>query len=549
MKEKNKSSHFIIMVAILLLSLAGVALLRADVLAEPAAGTEETDLTFSEDEFRVMEDSAESELFKEEFISGSEAAPDLSSDEKILLKSAALKFPAKVYTGLPITQTGSTVVKAVVDGVSTVLTSGKDYKITYSNNTAIGTAVMTITGKGSFTGTIKKTFKIVPPSAAILSASSQTRRIILNWKTPPACADGIQIQYGTDKSFSVCSSSMIKNRTTLSKTIINLTAGKTYYLRLRSYKKAADGRNYYSAWSKTLSVKLEKNAITVLKKSDKKRTLILDNAPESAKKIRFAVWSGRMGQDDLVWYDAEKLSNGRWKAVFSVTKHRNDGKFYVCAFSGSKLLSESTFKTDASETATEYTELARSLTLSSDESQLILVGAEGTSCTLTMLNKNTDGTWHQLLTTSGNVGLNGIGDVTEWNRKTPVGVYGFCEAFGIYDDPGTKLPYTKVDSTYYWVDDVDSRYYNQFVTTKKTPVSWNSAEHIIDYTDCYQYCLALDFNKECVSGAGSAIFLHAGSGNPTLGCISVPLGQMKKIMQYVIPGCKIVIDKIGRAHV
>ena len=39
--------------------------------------------------------------------------------------------------------------------------------------------------------------------------------------------------------------------------------------------------------------------------------------------------------------------------------------------------------------------------------------------------------------------------------------------------PGTELSYTQVDDTYYWVDDVNSRYYNQFVTTKTTPKAWN----------------------------------------------------------------------------
>jgi hypothetical protein len=41
------------------------------------------------------------------------------------------------------------------------LKSGTDYTVSYSNNVNIGTATVTIKGKGSFTGTVKKTFKIV----------------------------------------------------------------------------------------------------------------------------------------------------------------------------------------------------------------------------------------------------------------------------------------------------------------------------------------------------------------------------------------------------
>ena len=494
-----------------------------------------------EDDFFILREADGDSLFTEEAAAGGEDTQE-TVPEKIPLSSLTLKKSSMGYTGEERKQNSGITVYAVVDGQKTELERWTDYTISYADNTDVGTATVTVTGKGSFTGSLSKTFKIVPGKTQVQSLSFETGRFILKWKTPPESADGIQIQYSTTSDFTgTVKSRMIKNRTTLSKTVTGLAAGKTYYVRIRSYKKV-EGKNFYSGWGNVRSIKIKKNAITVKTGTAAKRTLVLDNAPASAGNIRFAVWSGRMGKDDLVWYSASKLSNGRWRAAFQVKNHRNDGKFYVDAYNGDQYLCGSSFTTDAAETATEYTALAESLKTAGETDQLILVGASGTSCTLTMLNKNTNGTWHQLLTTSGNVGQNGIGDVTEWNRKTPVGVYGFCEAFGIYSNPGTKLNYTKVDSTYYWVDDVNSAYYNRFVTTKTTPVSWSSAEHIIDYTGCYQYCLALDFNKECVPGAGSAIFLHAGSGSPTLGCIAVPLSQMKKIMQYVIPGCKIIID-------
>lgn len=96
-----------------------------------------------------------------------------------------------------------------------------------------------------------------------------------------------------------------------------------------------------------------------------------------------------------------------------------------------------------------------------------------------MVTKDADGTWNEDLCTSGYVGYGGVGETTEWNRKTPRGQFSFTYAFGILPNPGTELSYTQVDDTYYWVDDVNSRYYNQFVTTKTTPKAWNSAEHIM----------------------------------------------------------------------
>ena len=102
-----------------------------------------------------------------------------------------------------------------------------------------------------------------------------------------------------------------------------------------------------------------------------------------------------------------------------------------------------------------------------------------------MVTKDADGTWNEDLCTSGYVGYGGVGETTEWNRKTPRGQFSFTYAFGILPNPGTELSYTQVDDTYYWVDDVNSRYYNQFVTTKTTPKAWNSAEHIIEINPAF----------------------------------------------------------------
>lgn len=55
------------------------------------------------------------------------------------------------YTGSA--QTPSVTVKATVNGTSTTLTAGTDYTLSYSNNTNAGTATVTATGEGNFSGT------------------------------------------------------------------------------------------------------------------------------------------------------------------------------------------------------------------------------------------------------------------------------------------------------------------------------------------------------------------------------------------------------------
>lgn len=59
------------------------------------------------------------------------------------------------YTGKAITQPNM-----VVKVGGKVLKNGTDYTLSYMNNTNIGTATVTITGKGSYTGTVKKSFNI-----------------------------------------------------------------------------------------------------------------------------------------------------------------------------------------------------------------------------------------------------------------------------------------------------------------------------------------------------------------------------------------------------
>ena len=69
--------------------------------------------------------------------------------------------------------------------------------------------------------------------------------------------------------------------------------------------------------------------------------------------------------------------------------------------------------------------------------------------TVAMVTKDADGTWNEDLCTSGYVGYGGVGETTEWNRKTPRGQFSFTYAFGILPNPGTELSYTQVDDTYY----------------------------------------------------------------------------------------------------
>ena len=77
---------------------------------------------------------------------------------RVNIASAKLEYTAAAYTGKAI-EPGVTV-KAKVDGKTVTLKKGTDYTVTYKNNIDKGTATVTIKGKGNYTGTITKTFKI-----------------------------------------------------------------------------------------------------------------------------------------------------------------------------------------------------------------------------------------------------------------------------------------------------------------------------------------------------------------------------------------------------
>jgi L,D-peptidoglycan transpeptidase YkuD (ErfK/YbiS/YcfS/YnhG family) len=153
--------------------------------------------------------------------------------------------------------------------------------------------------------------------------------------------------------------------------------------------------------------------------------------------------------------------------------------------------------------------------------------------------------WQLVLETEAIIGKNGLGKKKEGDGKTPVGVFRFTKAFGILENPGANMEYTQVNKSHYWVDDSDSNYYNQFVSTEEVTLDWSSAEHILDYGKSYHYVLATSYNLERIPGKGSAVFLHCTSekSEVTAGCVAVPEVYMREIMRRVKQDCVLIIDR------
>lgn len=168
----------------------------------------------------------------------------------------------------------------------------------------------------------------------------------------------------------------------------------------------------------------------------------------------------------------------------------------------------------------------------------------GSNAVLTMHEKNADGIWEQTLDEAAFIGKNGVAKTKEGDTKTPLGTFGFNKALGINDDPGCKMPYTKVNDSHYWDCDINSQRYNTLVSTDDyKDFSLDDSEHIVDYPNAYKYILNTTYNEECIPNAGSAIFLHCYREQRTYtgGCISIPLDSMEYVMKHIDSDSKIII--------
>ena len=136
------------------------------------------------------------------------------------------------------------------------LKQNRDYTVQYSKNKNIGTGVITIKGKGSYTGTKKLYFKILPKKVSWRSVASKKKgSLTLSWKKVSQ-ASGYQIQYSQKSNFKN-SRSVSVGAGTASRTIQKLSRGKLYYVRIRTYKKVGS-KKYYSAWSSVKKVRIHK---------------------------------------------------------------------------------------------------------------------------------------------------------------------------------------------------------------------------------------------------------------------------------------------------
>ena len=102
--------------------------------------------------------------------------------------------------------------------------------------------------KGNYSGTKTLTYKILPAKTTVskLTTGKKSLKVYVTKKTTQV--SGYQIQYSAYKNFKSYKTKTLSGYKTTCVSLSGLTSGKTYYVRVRTYK-TVDGVKYYSLWS------------------------------------------------------------------------------------------------------------------------------------------------------------------------------------------------------------------------------------------------------------------------------------------------------------
>ena len=199
------------------------------------------------------------------------------------IKAAKISAVAdQAYTGAAITPE-VTVIYGNQNAVK--LIAGTDYTVSYGNNVFVGTATITVTGKGNYAGTLTQTFTIVAPAPAPtpdvttqetdagiddadldgdddavviptvkkvkqVKVTAKKKALVLKWKKMSGVAK-YQIQFSTKKNFKKAKTYNVKKSQT-SVNIKKLKKATKYYVRIRACKTYTDeddnDKTVYGAW-------------------------------------------------------------------------------------------------------------------------------------------------------------------------------------------------------------------------------------------------------------------------------------------------------------
>lgn len=170
---------------------------------------------------------------------------------KLSVKKGTFKVvPSKT----DVTYNGKAQKPSVTVYVGSKKLSSKYYTVSYRNNTAVGIATITITGKGTYQNySGKATFRINLQKTTLSTLKTPRKgQLQAIWKKTYGNT-GYQIQYATNSRFT---GAKTINTARTNYTFKGLKSKGRYYVRIRTYKKVGN-RNWYSGWSNIRNIKIK----------------------------------------------------------------------------------------------------------------------------------------------------------------------------------------------------------------------------------------------------------------------------------------------------
>ena len=151
------------------------------------------------------------------------------------------------------------------------------------------------------------------------------------------------------------------------------------------------------------------------------------------------------------------------------------------------------------------------------------------------------------------LGRNGVSsNRREGDGTTPTGTYGIADTmYGNAPDPGVRYAYRRLRCGDWWDEDPSSPTYNSFqhVACGTRPRFRGASEGMWEQPRAYPYLAVVEYNMNpVVPGRGSGIFLHARTGGPTNGCISLRRADLVSVLRWLRPEDEPVIAIGTRAQ-
>ena len=139
------------------------------------------------------------------------------------------------------------------------------------------------------------------------------------------------------------------------------------------------------------------------------------------------------------------------------------------------------------------------------------------------------------------LGRNGLSaNRREGDGTTPTGTYRIGRTmYGNEANPGVRFSYRRLRCGDWWDEDPASPTYNSFqhVACGTTPPFAGGSEGMWQQPRPYPFLAVVEYNiRPVVPGKGSGIFLHAQTGGPTIGCISLRKPELRRVLRWLRPG-------------